>query len=294
MSEERQKSDLNERVRAGEGELEDKLKGGASSRARNRTVMLTPDVTGHVRSLLHNESNEKPLSDPLSQLLPPLSGATAPSAKPAELSHDLPEESEPAPDSRNNPSSRSAARTMFLERENLPQTFSPSSPPAISTPVPTTPPPSGKQNLGSQKPVATAMSAQPQPQRAPESPIVGFLISFDRNEFGEVYEVRAGRWLLTSRPTDHGDYILVDDSTISPLHAIIRASREGKIQVLDQLSEFGTGYTPQGEGDEREISGTMVSVGHGDFVRFGKRYFVVCLVPKTPSKKREGNVGLDE
>ena len=116
--------------------------------------------------------------------------------------------------------------------------------------------------------------------KAPKTKIVGFLISFDADQNGDVYEIRSGRWLLTSRPTDHGDYILIQDESISPLHAIIRATGEGRIQVLDQLSEFGTAVVRKGSEDEEDSTGTMVNVDHGDTVRFGKRKFTVCLVPR--------------
>ena len=117
-------------------------------------------------------------------------------------------------------------------------------------------------------------------QKAPASKVVGFLVSYDKDAHGEVYEVRAGRWLLTSRPTDHGDYILVNDESISPLHAIVRATKEGKIQVLDQLSEFGTGVIRAGAEQEEEVAGAMVGVDHGDSIRFGERFFVVVTIPK--------------
>lgn len=113
----------------------------------------------------------------------------------------------------------------------------------------------------------------------PTSKVVGFLISFDKNKFGDVFEIRAGRWLITSRPTDHGEFILIDDETISPLHAIVRATKEGRIQVLDQLSEFGTGVIRYNESTEQEVSGTMVNVDHGDVLRLGDRRFVVVTIP---------------
>jgi hypothetical protein len=113
------------------------------------------------------------------------------------------------------------------------------------------------------------------------SKLVGFLISYDRVDAGEMFEIRSGRFLITSRPTDNGDYLLVDDETISPLHAIVRATKDGSIQVLDQLSEFGTGVTRGGDGEEEEVSGGLATILHGDVVRFGKRSFVVVAIPQT-------------
>ncbi len=114
--------------------------------------------------------------------------------------------------------------------------------------------------------------------------VMGFLVSFDKEAVGEIYEIRIGRWLITSRPTDHGDYLLVSDETVSPLHAILRATKEGKVQILDQLSEFGTGVTRAGQSEEVEITGSLETINHGDLVRFGQRHFVVCIVPQVSAK----------
>jgi pSer/pThr/pTyr-binding forkhead associated (FHA) protein len=112
------------------------------------------------------------------------------------------------------------------------------------------------------------------------TPVIGFLVSYDKDENGQVCELRSGRWLLSSQVVDQGSYIMVDDETISPLHAIIRVGKNGRIQVLDQLSEYGTGLLRVDADQEEEVSGAMVEVEHGDMVRFGKRKFVVCLVPR--------------
>lgn len=113
-----------------------------------------------------------------------------------------------------------------------------------------------------------------------DSLIVGFMISFDNQQSGEVFEIRSGRWLVTSRPTNHGEFILINDSSISPLHAIVRATANGVVQVLDQLSEYGTTVVKAGTSEEIEISGTMIALEHGDVIRFGERKFIVCLVPR--------------
>ncbi len=114
--------------------------------------------------------------------------------------------------------------------------------------------------------------------------LVGFLVSYDGNQFGEMYEIRAGRWMITSRPTDHGDFLLINDQTVSPLHAILRVTQDGKVQVLDQLSEYGTAVIRAGSGTEEEVAGSMVGIGHGDTIRLGNRHFVLCLVPPAAKK----------
>ena len=110
--------------------------------------------------------------------------------------------------------------------------------------------------------------------------LVGLLVSYDVREEGEIFEIRSGRFLITSRPTDNGDYLLINDASVSPLHAIVRATEDGKIQVLDQLSEFGTGLRRSGGEEEEEVAGGLATVSHGDTVRFGKRLFVVVSIPK--------------
>lgn len=158
--------------------------------------------------------------------------------------------------------SRSGQSQVQVEDFVPVQSFGATNPTPTATPMPEMTPPAGK-------------------KAAPTTKIVGFLISYDENEFGEVFEIRAGRKLITSRPTDHGEYLLIDDPTVSPLHAILRATKEGKVQVLDQLSEYGTGVIRSGEEDEEiEVSGGLEEVFDGDVIRFGEREFHVCMVGK--------------
>jgi hypothetical protein len=278
-----------------DSELDDQLRGSSSSRARNRTVMLTPDVTGKVRSLLHSEQEQSSSADPLADVLPPLSGKPGGSkSNRIDYGGDLTAEQE-----RNQGEFasggllRSAQQTVFLERGSLSSSPNANQGSGLSgikqagsgtgelNPLSHLIQPQGRHP--SQQPSSTggtsSINVSVRPSSTANTKIVGFLISFDSNPNGDVYEIREGRWLLTSKPTNHGEYILIEDESISPLHAIIKASSDGKLQVLDQLSEFGTAVTPSGAKKEQEVSGTMVSIGHADIIRFGKRNFMVCLVP---------------
>lgn len=300
MSEERKERDL---PRFGAGSQDAESKGNVASRARNRTVLLTPDAIGQVRAQMTEES----LQDPMSELLPPVSwdyqqpGAAAVAApEPAKGPDDGYLGVGRALDEVRRESEGSIRRpTGKFEKSGI----GPSSPRAQSplghTTIMTNPNLESARGFSAGRAQtkgttatnlrqAIAEVAPPAPRAAsPKSKIVGFLISFDAEKNGEVFEIRAGRWLVTSRPTDHGDFILVHDESISPLHAIIRATAEGKVQVLDQLSEFGTGIVRSGSETEEEIAGTMAGINHGDTVRFGKRNFVVCMVPKGMSKTEE-------
>lgn len=245
--------------------------GGSGSRARNRTVMLTPEMTGQVRALLNTDepSATPQRRDPLADLLPPSGsdyvrpgGGLRASSESARISDLASEESDRPPTGRMRGSAGgrgaapSAANPSF-SMGAASGSFATHSAPRSAGPV-------GQVVMG----------------KAAKSKIIGFFVSFDRDNNGEVYEIRSGRWLLTSRATDHSDFILIEDESISPLHAIVRATNDGKIQILDQLSEFGTAVFTKGGTEEQDITGSMTSVSHGDRIRFGKRMFVVCLVPK--------------
>lgn len=117
------------------------------------------------------------------------------------------------------------------------------------------------------------------PERPAPGPVLGFLVSYDRNSEGEVYPLRKGRWIITSRWADpSGDCILIDDETISFAHAIIRIDSTDSIQLMDQLSTTGSGIVRLGANYEEPLREAASFVKQGDIIRFGNRRFHVCLV----------------
>lgn len=108
--------------------------------------------------------------------------------------------------------------------------------------------------------------------------VVGFLVSFDKNENGDVFELRMGRLIVSSENAGAGNCLLLEDETVSPMHAILRINKGGAVQVLDQLSEHGTKIRRYASGDEEELSGDKGALEHGDVVIFGKREFSVCII----------------
>ncbi len=286
-----------EEVSMGDG-ADDKKKGVSSSRARNRTVMLTPEMTGQVRALLHKEQpSDVGTPDPLEELLPPMvdwDGAQSRPSGDGGTKVDNAPHGEPAPQFNRRPDSSAGLFGNVAARQE-PGSFDPMTSvgggmqtrevPTIQPHQPQTAPSAGSNPSFSVNP--TPPSAAPVASAGAsrvwltgKSKIVGMLVSYDNDPNGEVFPVRSGRWLITSRATDHGDYIIIDDETISPLHAIIRATKDGKLQVLDQLSEHGTGVIRAGEDEEIEIAGGLEPLHHGDTVRFGERYYLVSLVPE--------------
>lgn len=302
---------------------EEKKKPSSASRARNRTVMLTPEMTGQVRALLHQAPGESSgqASESLDDFLPPLVdwGSTGRGFGAQNGLDDRHAEDTPAGGMglgmRRSEESSGQGGTATFSRVDINQAMTQErgQEPLVYDPMTTVAPParggfgmqsggnaSGFVRPGTRTQGMTAVNAQPsvsapssysEHTSAPtshrpsawshgRSKLVGFLMTFDNDSNGEVFEVRAGRWLVTSRPTEHGDFILIDDETVSPLHAILRATKDGKIQVLDQLSEYGTGVLRIGSDDEIEVAGGLENVGHGDTIRFGERYFTVCIAPE--------------
>lgn len=290
---------------------DEKQKTSPGSRARNRTVMLTPEMTGQVRALLYQDPEEEQadsVNDSLQQgdwSRPEGSGTTSLQER-AKEGADFGKDFSAARQDSPRPERRGGS-TGKIDVDAVNEVIStPLSRPSdtFRRPGPVSNPGNAPRSPGlgvatggigvgrkspsesRQRPSSTNLQAAVQ---APTSRVIGFLVSYDKEKNGEVHQICAGRWLITSRPTDHGEYILIRDETVSPLHAIVRATQDGKVQILDQLSEFGTGVQRVGTDAEQEVAGAMVAVDHGDIVRLGKRRFVVCLVPKTGTANEGGD-----
>lgn len=263
-----------------------------ASRARNQTVMLSPELTGQVRNMLNNPDGASSNPDPLSELLPPMNWdrPSGPGGRPAAGNSSKPAVSNDRTGDLTSQADLTAGTRKPTGRMN-PRSVQPAPSVTNQATFSVNPGVAKSGSSGAQPTMRAASMRQAELQREARSRIVGFLISFDKNQFGEVFEIRVGRFLLSSKASEHGDAIVIDDESISPLHAIVRAADDGRVQVLDQLSEFGTGVTRAGTDTEEEVAGAMVSLSHGDLIRFGKRQFVVCLVPKNPKEVPEAAAG---
>ncbi len=240
-------NDKNVEVGHEKEDKEEEFGNDTSTRARNRTVMLTPEITGQVRKMLAQEIGGESHSAP--------STRATPAAAPLGSSYHAAGQG-------------SSGAGMFREPSH----------PGVGSGF-TTP------TSSAFHPVQAAVQPPPQAHQpvkttARNTPVVGFLVSFDSDQNGEVFELRTGRWIVSSEQTTSGNFIIVLDPTVSPLHAILRVSASGEIQVLDQLSEHGTGVTRSGGGTEEQLTGSMAGLEHGDTVRFGKRVFHVCIIQK--------------
>lgn len=118
------------------------------------------------------------------------------------------------------------------------------------------------------------------------SPLAGFLVSFDLDPLGTFIELRSGRLLVSSEPLPTGNCLVIEDPSVSSMHAIVKVSSGGQLDVLDQLSESGTRIIRGHDGREESLSGERGAVAHGDVVAFGARKFHVCLLPRSDANQR--------
>lgn len=214
----------------------------SAPRARNRTVMLTPEITGQVR---------------------------------ARLAQELEQGGPPKPEQASGGFGGSADRREASAFGGTPAGF--------------TPPGSGFGGVpdGGRARMTEDVAAAPRAKSAQSgegvfwtkpTKIVGFLVSYDKNPNGDVFELRTGRFIVTSEVAGTGNHIVIVDPSVSPMHAIVRVSDNGEVQVLDQLSEFGTTIKSYGSSKQEQLSGDKGSLEHGDIVHFGKRTFNVCIL----------------
>lgn len=212
---------------------EEEFSGETASRARNRTVMLTPEITGQVRARLAQE----------------LDPAQVPARGPAD-------------DGFESPLARGGGGygTAEPRRRAEPARTESYVPPPVAAPAP----------AAQQSGIVWSR----------ESPIVGFLVSFDEDQNGEFFVLRSGRVMVTSADGGGDNALILADPSVSPMHAIMRITAGGEIQILDQLSEFGTRIRRFGSEEEEQLSGEKSSLEHGDVVKFGSRSFTVCIVAR--------------
>lgn len=214
-----------------------------TSRARNKTVMLTPEMTNQVRNRFQQDAVE-------SSPQPTVSGGAQ-----SHGGFETPRSSMSATASSGYVSAHSGYRSV-------------SEPPPAAVPRQSHPP--------------VAQATAPDGDAVVwvrETPVVGFLVSYDSSPNGSVFELRVGR-LIVSNQLSTDNVLYLTDSTVSSSHAIIRVSQSGEIQVLDQLSEHGTSIKRFGSADVVRLSGDKASVEHGDTLSFGDRNFHVCTVPR--------------
>lgn len=261
-----------------------------SSRARNRTVMITPELTSSMRAQLGDGSPRMVLpgsavgdeggsswGDSAQTLL----------AEGVQLPHQLGE-------ARESDGWGIAGQVMGQTSVSaLPDLGIPSWESAAARIVraPSRPESGGTPEQISNQLVEGAMGGLNGSQRErivwrTPTQLVGFLVSFDCEQLGAYLELRYGRVMVTGEGELAGNYMIIPHATISPNHAVLRIDdgETVQIQVLDQLSEHGTfifrGKHSQNPGEQVVLSGDKAQLFDGDVIAFGDRKFHICLVVK--------------
>lgn len=300
-----------------EAEEEAQPKSEKAARARNKTVMLSPDITGQVRARLaqehagqaplFNDSGESKIAQVFHQGLVPgkpqstqifdddwesVAGKLSEHGGASEGWDSSPLASTPSPEAQTEgetslrvddppfPVRNPAQHIIGREafgKDNRPQTGGSRTP--LSDPLS----PGAAQGRQIVQPQgAQLQTAKPEGVTAiwtgELGPIVGFLVSYDEKEAGEECVLRSGRMIVSSSVGGEGNILFVPSKTVSTMHAILRMNKVGDIQILDQLSEHGTKIQRGDTGAVEEISGEKASLFHGDIVQFGERRFYVCVV----------------
>ncbi|HMP27538.1 MAG TPA: FHA domain-containing protein [Oligoflexia bacterium] len=226
---------------------EQSLTPNSATRARNRTVMLTPEVTGEVRAKLARETEEQN------------------AVKVAD--HDfVPYHQIAASSSEENLASKKTS-SPISETEALQSSIA------------------GDRNNAQEKshgselgPVDLEASAAVLLNSEKKSKLLGFLVAFDVNPNGEYFELRVGRIIVSSERAGAGVQLVIRHPSVSPMHAVLKIVDGGEVQVLDQLSEKGTKIVRVASGSEELLCGDKTTIGNGDKVYFGDREFFVCLI----------------
>jgi len=118
-----------------------------------------------------------------------------------------------------------------------------------------------------------------------ETPVVGFLVSYDINKMGHWVELRAGRLSVSGTGSSgeviaqRGNFFIIDHPSVSFNHAIMKIGTEGVIEVLDQLSDQGTRVYLVHENRVVDLSGEKCVLQHSDVIEFGERRFRIFINP---------------
>ena len=122
------------------------------------------------------------------------------------------------------------------------------------------------------------MAHQKKESSETEDRLVGWLVSYGLDDMGYSYELRAGRSLITSEPSNNMRVMTLSEESVSAPHAAIKATTKHKVMIQDIFSDQGSYIAKQGTDKEIPVHGPM-KLEHGDWIRVGRgSRFQVCLI----------------
>lgn len=108
--------------------------------------------------------------------------------------------------------------------------------------------------------------------------LVGWLVSYARDEQGAYHEIRSGRTLISAEKSSDTRIITVTERDISAPHLAMSASVRHRVLIQDIFSERGSYLTRADGTSETKVTGP-IEVEHGDWLRIGDgTRFQVCLI----------------
>jgi hypothetical protein len=118
------------------------------------------------------------------------------------------------------------------------------------------------------------------PQSGVEGLLVGFLVNYDETLDGLSYQLRTGRWIVTSSgaPRAEGLFI-IEHSSIAETHAVIKVSEDRRLEVVDHGTGHLTAIMRGGIGEPEIVGEEAVAVRSGDVLIFGDRSFHLFIIP---------------
>lgn len=122
-----------------------------------------------------------------------------------------------------------------------------------------------------------SQSFRGRPTEEVEGTLLGWFIHFGQDPRGTSVEVRSGRFFL-GRQKLRGSDMVIADSTVSTPHCLITSSAQDGITIQDLMSEQGT-FVKRARTNNYVPVQQVITLEHGDWVRFGQYEVMVCLVP---------------
>jgi len=263
-------------------------------RARNKTVMLNSDVTKKVRSDVSAEKQEKGTAEIDQELVKEAQEAVKKlSSEAVANEEEVTLESAADPLGFNEPAKPAkpakpaesiqleepveASKPFHSVRRTLEEGLISLEPASPSSPTVTQHRSSFEDHTSHVSGPVSGGVNEDQIYWKSETKLIGFLVSYDKNENGDVYFLRVGRLLISSEKVGGGNLFYIKDASVSSMHAVLMIRADGSVHLLDQLSEHGTTVV-KSDDSEVELLGDKVVLENGDVIKFGERNFKVCLI----------------
>ena len=110
-----------------------------------------------------------------------------------------------------------------------------------------------------------------------QTPLIGFLITFNNNPNGDFYELREGKLVITSQMNKNMNSLVINDESIAVMHTVMKIT-SNKIALLDPFGENVTTLKHFNSDEVIELSEESEIIKDKDIVTFGNVTFKVCLI----------------